>query len=735
MEGWPFPNGQSIAGIRILEFVDWVATSDRALINDSVPPRTDRPIVALPPMQRTAVWRPKQVVDLWDSLVRGLPIGIFYLVEHSHDRRNIVTLTGETKEANLPGFDLLDGQQRVRALLVGVTGFPHDKRCLWVDLGADEADQRPCLRITSKAQPFGYDARTGNKLRLDERRRARRQIEEKGPLQREDGTGALRPAYDHELFDLNIIQNGNRVTQPPLPYGASEYVFKLHELLHSWKNSQHSSTTQRVDALRAITGNGPSDQALITLHEAFRRIEAAEVALLRVDPKGLRDRDADILELFERIGAGGTPLSTEERLYSIYKSHAPYIRDAVEAIHRQAGRVLPPTKIAATAVRIANAQTHADRNDTPDVLAFAKAMVDPASQNFRQCLNELIPADRDGALLHSFRVIKRLLSYDSGVGHFWIPDALLALFPAELWQVLAFWFVSHAKEGNQNDREEAVRFSLFWYLGVWNNDKAARWAFAHMKTGAVANEFPGAALYKRFIGITGDDRVAHALIPPNEFERRLCKPESPQWRTDAERFVENEVRNDIGSEWWWNGKKLLPWLQKEYIGDAFPDYAPLTDHEDDVPYDVDHICPYSDWGEDWRNVQRRLDVGENESLKNRMRDGRYAVGGGIGNLRLIESSKNRSDQDADIAEKMPFILSHAQPDGYDEQAMTDNALAPEHRSLWRGVSREGPLSERRWNPDRLAAFQKAVEMRAAWLYRRFHDDLGYAAWHANQHDG
>ena len=75
------------------------------------------------------------------------------------------------------------------------------------------------------------------------------------------------------------------------------------------------------------------------------------------------------------------------------------------------------------------------------------------------------------------------------------------------------------------------------------------------------------------------------------------------------------MRNDIGSEWWWNGKKLLPWLQKEYIRRTFPGYAPLTDHEDDVPYDIDHICPQSDWGEDWRNVQRRLDVGANNSLR------------------------------------------------------------------------------------------------------------------------
>jgi len=273
----------------------------------------------------------------------------------------------------------------------------------------------------------------------------------------------------------------------------------------------------------------------------------------------------------------------------------------------------------------------------------------------------------------------------------------------------------------------------FGILASGNNDKAARWAFAHLKTIDAQNaDFPGTAFYKRFIGIGGDDRCAYGLTSPEEFERQLCKPATPEWRTDAERFVENNVRNDIGSWWWSKGKKMLPWLQKEYIKRVFPGYAPLTDHEDDVPYDVDHICPYNDWREDWRTLKQRLDV--DESLKERVYTGRDAVGSGIGNLRLIESSKNRSDQDADVAEKMPFISGEQPDDICNAEAMIDSALAPEHRELWRMVSRPGRLADRRWDADRLKAFQQAVEVRAAWLYRRFHDDLGYDAWTAQRED-
>jgi hypothetical protein len=44
------------------------------------------------------------------------------------------------------------------------------------------------------------------------------------------------------------------------------------------------------------------------------------------------------------------------------------------------------------------------------------------------------------------------------------------------------------------------------------------------------------------------------------------------------------------------------------------------------------------------------------------------------------------------------------------------------------VSCPGPVKDRRWSINRLAAFQRAVEQRAAWLYRGFYDELGYAAW-------
>ena len=220
---WPtFANGQ-VAALGILDLIEWVSASDRALEGGDSP--ETMPVVAMPPIQRTAVWHPRQVLNLWDSVLRGLPIGVFYLVERpagTHKVRPVNTGGNDNQTIKdqifkVAGFDLLDGQQRVRALLAGAHGPVGGTLCLWVDLGAANAGKHPCLRVTSKAQPFGYDGTSGDKLSIGQRRKARMGIEphpETHPLWCGD-----RPAYDLDLFDGPVTRDKEgkeRIAHPPM---------------------------------------------------------------------------------------------------------------------------------------------------------------------------------------------------------------------------------------------------------------------------------------------------------------------------------------------------------------------------------------------------------------------------------------------------------------------------------------------------------------------------------------
>ena len=73
--------------------------------------------VVVPDIQRPFVWKAKQVRDLIDSLYRGYPVG-YSIVSRSHDMK--------LKDGSLSKGQriLIDGQQRVSALMTAVLGLP-----------------------------------------------------------------------------------------------------------------------------------------------------------------------------------------------------------------------------------------------------------------------------------------------------------------------------------------------------------------------------------------------------------------------------------------------------------------------------------------------------------------------------------------------------------------------------------------------------------------------------------
>ena len=62
---------------RLTQWLDWASGQD------------ERHFVALPMIQRGSVWKPLQIITLWDSLLRGMPIGGLMLSRlHALDKNN-----------------------------------------------------------------------------------------------------------------------------------------------------------------------------------------------------------------------------------------------------------------------------------------------------------------------------------------------------------------------------------------------------------------------------------------------------------------------------------------------------------------------------------------------------------------------------------------------------------------------------------------------------------------------
>ena len=82
----------------------------------------DRGDVALPDIQRPFVWSTAKVRDLFDSMLKGFPVGylLFWATELAGSRQ----IGTNTKDAKVARWLIVDGQQRLTSLYAVLTGHP-----------------------------------------------------------------------------------------------------------------------------------------------------------------------------------------------------------------------------------------------------------------------------------------------------------------------------------------------------------------------------------------------------------------------------------------------------------------------------------------------------------------------------------------------------------------------------------------------------------------------------------
>ena len=142
-------------------------------------------------VQRGSVWRASAVADLWDSLLRGMPVGSFTVSQFQADTTAMVRAIGE-KQAEVEAIragsvSLLDGQQRTLAICIGWPWKEEMDRRIWVDFGEEGGGGRPFrLRVTTRNQPFGFQpSDASRKLTRAESRLARARFDETHPGQKD----------------------------------------------------------------------------------------------------------------------------------------------------------------------------------------------------------------------------------------------------------------------------------------------------------------------------------------------------------------------------------------------------------------------------------------------------------------------------------------------------------------------------------------------------------------------
>lgn len=248
----------------------------------------------LPAIQREYVWKPSQVVRLFDSILRGYPIGSFlawridpetiakfkfygFLKDYSQfDRRHNPDLDLPDRQVTA----VLDGQQRLTSLNIGLRGsYAVRERYARHNTAHGYPTRRMYLNVLGEAAPNDAGLRYDFRLLTDEQIRdsAEDEAHHWFPVAKVfDATTAMQPMM--ELAQLGLGNNGF----------AIQVLGELYDAVHAKESLQmYEETDQDVER---------------------------------------------VLDIFIRVNSGGTTLSYSDLLLSIATAQWKE-RDARDAIH------------------------------------------------------------------------------------------------------------------------------------------------------------------------------------------------------------------------------------------------------------------------------------------------------------------------------------------------------------------------------------------------------------------
>lgn len=724
-------------GIKPVRLVDWLNTACSNSEGNGIPP------IRLPMIQRDSVWKPHQFMDLWDSLLRGMPVGSM-MASLVANGQAVDLITRQLVDIEGPMLELVDGQQRTLAMLSAWPKIGEDlpenekglKRRIWIDLADQPASGMQFrFHVTTENQPFGYarmqaSGQRVGKLSRDERRQALTDLEEK--------LGVKLPKDFSEL--RKILWQNSRPFRSKLPIdlkevlGHLENIEKLCNFLNEKAREAKCEGLSEDEAKKLPELVERNIKRLIAGAEKFRNLHMPVIEVSKHFDEGTNndenEADPALAVLFKRVGTGGTELKDKDYVFSVIKHHRPECYTLVEAALNDEliKAIFSPVDLVATAVRLTAAELGKTDYPTITKAEFGRLMKNAECGEQKPPFLDVFVKNigENGPFLRDLKALLAALSY-KGDGDVGLPKHAICLLELEVVQSMLLWMQkSGISQIDEDNRLRMIRYAIYWHLAVHNKDKANREAFEFLK-GNDGSTFPDAGLMTMLI----KNGRAWRMVPPKTYaDDNILKKmiEVPAIKGNGilrggKRFdvpvlmeghepIDEQERSDLYSSVGLYKKfsvdggsyvhKILLWLQRQYVQDKFETIAPLPGAEEETPYDFDHIIPHDNWNNDGRNDESsifafRLHPGNQEAW----------IGNSIGNVRVWDSSDNRGLGNAAAYERLQ------RADARQQSAVSDD-------EGWQACG-EG----RNWTRDRAIAFQKVVEQRTFNLYKQLYNGLRF----------
>ena len=564
--------------------------------------------VLIPALQRGLVWKPRQVELLWDSILRGFPIGSFMLSD-------IVNNEGTGK------FYLMDGQQRYNAISIGFNTVPDAGAVLWIDLlppSLNNSTRKFWVKVTTTPHPWGFkNDDDANRLNTSEKRNALNVFNLKGNIYNDyfslTETWPIEANLPIPLFWLleaaeKCSDGDTFVNEIQANFDATDFSFQ------KFFNKKFKQSDIALNYLSS------------TLFPVFKALKDYTITCNHL-PKAVMEIETTIdsatqttLEvLFTRLNTGGTAISRDDLNYSAIKAYWPSIKDVNDSL---AEKYMNPAKLVMLAFRLAltSDEDKGLKNEMP-IKQIRSAAKKPEEKEKIEALYKNNKLERildkvdewlgvkDDTELRTPSILRTIIVRNS-------PDVYLLL----------MYLASKDLEASialTIQEIRALAFLLHWF----GNDKkkCVQEIFNQCKKGVNRQN-----ILKGISGLMHDCQLLH-VYTPTEVKQFFVIEESPNWRfwkslsAPRRKFFDRTFMYGTAE-----AKQILLYAERQYINTHFRNYDPVRQDmwaEENRPWDFDHIVP-----QEWIWNKKRGDFREYN------KDWLWS----IGNMAAISFEANRS---------------------------------------------------------------------------------------------
>ena len=543
----------------------------------------------LPTVQRGFVWKPYQIENLWDSILRGYPVGSVVLTPKNNENDN---------------YEILDGQQRLTAIGLGmckneetILRSSQKEIRIFIDLAKPvNGDNRKYIfRVSTRSHPWGY-----------QKKDSRKPIESKD---RKVLADEIELKKEEKFFSVAIDRFYPFDARYPVPFEIfmnSENPESVQKEINAWRKKYWKGGKRVKD--------NESTGQLYSVEEIFNAVQnmknTCKIPILYLslpdpqkkfgekenkqpDPKStedLTDTYDEIENLFIRLNAGGTPLTGEELNYSILKAHLE--EQTIKEIETACERLFRPARFITLAYSLYKKQKTIRVKPTDFQMLMKKE-----SQKFGEFITQTL--NKKPNLLDQ---IANILIYDKETN----PDGLPFILANRLSQhapevmFILMYRLHHKKDDikikSRRHRRTLGIITLFNCLGKGeqrNHSKLLRNIYPALSK-LESEQFWSNETLQRALLPDDNGKAVLTIFPRlEELEKEvniLARKNNSNKRNGVRSKVDDKLRPFFDKMFW--NKDLLLYAQRGYLASEFGDENMFKLDDTNVPFDWDHIFPH-----------------------------------------------------------------------------------------------------------------------------------------------